>query len=257
MKTVLLCGGLGTRLSEETTLKPKPMVEVGDNPIIWHIMNSYAYHGFNDFVLCLGYKGDVLRNYFLNFFSINSDFKINLKSGKVDYLKESSVDWNVSLVDTGLHTMTGGRLARLRPMLKDEDLFMLSYGDGVSDVDINKLLDFHTSHGKLATVTAVRPPSRFGQLQIEGDQVTRFSEKPQTGEGWINGGFFVFSGKVFDYLEDRDSLVLEKEPLEKLADDGELMTYKHEGFWQCMDTLRDKKFLTSLWEGGDAPWVKV
>ncbi|MCF8057805.1 MAG: glucose-1-phosphate cytidylyltransferase [Bacteriovoracaceae bacterium] len=254
MKTVLLCGGFGTRLSEETTLKPKPMVEIGDNPIVWHIMNSYAKHGFNDFLLCLGYKGEVLRNYFLNFFAFNSDFKINLKSGKVDFLKECSIDWDVSLVDTGLNTMTGGRLARLKPILENEDLFMLSYGDGVSDVDISKLVEFHRSHGKIATVTAVRPPSRFGQLVINGDQVTSFSEKPQTGEGWINGGFFVFSGKVFDYLEARDSLVLEKEPLERLANEGELMTFKHEGFWQCMDTLRDKKFLTALWEDGDAPW---
>ncbi len=254
MKTVLLCGGLGTRLGEETSVKPKPMVEVGEHPILWHIMNCYARHGFTDFTLALGYKGDVIKNFFLNFFALNSDFKINLKNGTINYLKECNMDWDVSLIETGADSMTGGRLHRLQPLLEKEGTFMLTYGDGVANVDIKKLVEFHRSHGKLATVTAVRPPSRFGEIVMKGNQVTTFAEKPQTGEGWINGGFFVFESEVFKYLNG-DQTILEREPMERLAQDGQLMTFKHEGFWQCMDTLRDKKYLTNLWESGDAPWL--
>jgi glucose-1-phosphate cytidylyltransferase len=253
MRTVILCGGLGTRLAEETDLRPKPMVTVGGHPILWHILNMYGSYGFNNFTLALGYKGAVIKEYFLNYYSLDSDLQIDLSSGKVDHLRSNKRNWKLDLIDTGTDSMTGGRLHRLKHLLRAEGTFMLTYGDGVSDVDINKLVAFHRSHGKLATVTAVRPPARFGGMVFDGDQVTEFREKPQTGEGWINGGFFIFEPGVFDYL-DGDATVLEGAPLEELAQDGQLMAYKHEGFWQCMDTIRDRQLLEHLWLNGRAPW---
>ena len=255
MKTVLLCGGLGTRLSEETLLKPKPMVEIGGRPILWHIMKMYEQYGFNDFFLALGYKGEFVKDYFLNYHARQSNLSLNLKSGEVTYSDPTSEDWNVSLFDTGALTMTGGRLLRLKSYLQNSGTFMLTYGDGVSDVNIEELVKFHRAHGKLATVTAVRPPVRFGELIIEGDKVSHFQEKPQAGEGWINGGFFVFEPGIFDLLTD-DTTFLEREPLEQLAQKGELMAYKHPGFWQCMDTIRDRDFLQDSWQSGKAPWIK-
>lgn len=254
MKTVILCGGLGTRLSEETQLKPKPMVEIGGRPILWHIMKIYEHHGIRDFFLALGYKGDVVKDYFLNYHARQSDLAISLKTNQVDYHSPAVEDWQVSLIDTGANTMTGGRLLRMRSYLQSSGTFMLTYGDGVSDVDISALLDFHREHGRLATVTAVRPPVRFGELTIDDKaHVTNFQEKPQAGEGWINGGFFVFEPAIFDYI-DNDSTMLERSPLEKLAAQGQLMAYQHSGYWQCMDTLRDKHMLEELWANGKAPW---
>ena len=255
MKVVILCGGLGTRLSEETTLKPKPMVEIGSRPILWHIMKIYEKFGFDDFVLPLGYKGDYIKNYFINYKTINSDFEINLGSGNISSHKSSDEKWNINLIDTGKHTLTGGRLLRLKDRLKET--FMMTYGDGVCDVDINKLLDFHKSHGKIATVTAVRPQARFGGLEIEDNKVKSFIEKPESNnsnESWINGGFFIFNTEIFDYLEN-DMTILERSPLEKLAEEGQLMTYQHNGFWQCMDTIRDKDYLNELASKGDTPWL--
>lgn len=253
MKTIILCGGMGTRLSEETQIRPKPMVEIGGRPMLWHIMKIYERYGLNDFILALGYKGETIKDYFLNYHARQSDLTIHLKTGQVDYCNPTAEDWRVSLVDTGARTMTGGRLLRLKPHLQSGGTFMLTYGDGVSDVDIQTLLSFHRKHGRLATVTAVRPPVRFGELSIEGSRVTQFQEKPQAGEGWINGGFFVFEPAIFDFLNN-DSTLLEREPLEQLAEKGELMTYQHPGYWQCMDTLRDKQSLEELWESGSAPW---
>ncbi len=253
MKTVILCGGLGTRLSEETHLKPKPMVEIGGHPILWHIMKIYERHGLTDFVLALGYKGDVIKDYFLNYHARLSDLTVQLKSGQVDYENPTAEDWSVSLIDTGSNTMTGGRLLRLKQHLVSSGTFMLTYGDGVSNVDLTALMAFHRSHGRTATVTAVRPPVRFGELSIEKNRVTKFQEKPQAGEGWINGGFFVFEPSIFDFITD-DSTLLEREPLERLAEKGELMVYHHQGYWQCMDTLRDKTTLDDLWVSGKAPW---
>jgi glucose-1-phosphate cytidylyltransferase len=253
MKTVLLAGGKGTRLSEETLVRPKPMVEIGGKPILWHIMSMYAHHGHRDFVVACGYKGEQIKEYFLNFALHNNDYHVSLKDGARRMLKESPVDWQVTMVDTGLETLTGGRLLRLRTWLQEEGSFMLTYGDGLSDIDLGALVAFHRRHGKVATVTAVRPPARFGALHIEGERVTRFSEKPQSEEGWINGGFFVFEPAVFSYLAD-DRSTLEREPLERLAADGQLMAYRHEGFWQPMDTLRDKQHLEALWASGAAPW---
>lgn len=253
MKTVILCGGLGTRLSEETHLKPKPMVEIGGKPILWHIMKIYEKHNCNEFLLTLGYKGEVIKDYFMNYHAWQSDLEVDLLSGSVQYKKATAENWKVSMIDTGAGTMTGGRLLRLKDMLKDSGTFMLTYGDGVSNVDVTSLLAFHKNHGKIATVTAVRPPVRFGNLLIEEDKVAKFQEKPQGGEGWINGGFFVFEAKIFDYLEN-DMTFLEREPLENLAKDQQLMAFRHEGYWQCMDTLRDKSALEELWESGKAPW---
>lgn len=255
MKIVILCGGLGTRLSEETQVKPKPMVTVGGHPMLWHIMNIYGAHGFNEFALALGYKSEVIKEYFLNYYSLDSDLSIDLKSGEVKHLRQCQRDWKIDLIDTGVDTLTGGRLQRLEPMLKSSGTFMLTYGDGVADVDINALLAFHRSHGKLATVTAVRPPARFGGMAFDGDRVAEFLEKPQTGEGWINGGYFVFEPEVFGYLSG-DKSVLEGHPLESLARDGQLMAFKHAGFWQCMDTVRDRQLLEDLWCGDRAPWKK-
>jgi glucose-1-phosphate cytidylyltransferase len=253
MKTIILCGGLGTRISEETQLKPKPMVEIGGRPILWHIMKIYEQHGQNDFILALGYKSEVIKDYFLNYHARLSDLSVQLKSGEVSYSNPTAEDWRVSLIDTGPDTMTGGRLLRLKSHLQSSGTFMLTYGDGVSDVDVAELLAFHKSHGKLATVTAVRPPVRFGELSIEDETVVSFQEKPQAGEGWINGGFFVFEPGVLDFIED-DSIMLERAPLEQLAQQGELMVYRHHGYWQCMDTLRDKTTLDELWLSGQAPW---
>lgn len=252
MKVVILAGGLGTRLSEETIIKPKPMVEIGDKPILWHIMNIYSAYNFNEFVIALGYKGEIIKEYFLNYHNVQSDLTISLKTGDVFVSKKCYKDWLVHLVDTGYDSMTGGRLYRLRDKLKGET-FMLTYGDGVSSVNINKLLEFHNNHGKIASVTAVRPTARFGGMSFKGNNVIEFKEKPQTGEGWINGGFFVFNSEIFNYLHGDDA-VLEGSPLENLAKDGQLMAYMHDGFWQCMDTLRDKQTLERLFASGSPPW---
>ena len=255
MKVVILCGGLGTRLSEETVLKPKPMVEIGSRPILWHIMKIYEKFGFDDFVLPLGYKGDFIKNYFLNYKTINSDFEIDLGSGDINNYKSSDEKWKISLIDTGKHTLTGGRLLRLKDRLNET--FMMTYGDGVCDVDINRLLEFHKSHGKVATVTAVRPQARFGGLEIIDNKVKSFIEKPESNnshESSINGGFFIFNTEIFDYLDD-DMTILERSPLETLAQEGQLMTYQHNGFWQCMDTIRDKDYLNELVVKGDSPWL--
>jgi glucose-1-phosphate cytidylyltransferase len=253
MKIVILCGGLGTRLSEETQVKPKPMVEIGGRPMLWHIMKIYERHGLTDFMLALGYKGEVIKDHFLNYHARMSDLTVHLKSGRVDYSNPTAEDWHLTLVDTGAGTQTGGRLKRLEPLLRKGGTFMLTYGDGVSDVDLTGLLAFHRAHGRLATVTAVRPPARFGDLRIEDNRVTNFEEKPQAGEGWINGGFFVFEPGVFDFIAD-DTTILEKAPLERLAQADQLMAYHHPGYWQSMDTLRDKNALEELWTSGAAPW---
>jgi glucose-1-phosphate cytidylyltransferase len=252
MKVAILAGGVGSRLAEETEIKPKPMVEIGGKPILWHIMMHYAYYGFEDFVIALGYKGEVIKRYMVDYCSLNSDLTVNLRTGEITINGGFKPDWNVELIDTGIATLTGGRIKRLAPYLGNET-FMLTWGDGVSDVNLHDLLAFHRSHGKLATLTAVRPPARFGHLAFEGDRVAEFTEKPQTSEGWINGAFFVLEPEVFDYI-DGDDTQWEKEPLEKLARDGQLMAYRHESFWQCMDTLRDKYLLESLWQTGKAPW---
>ena len=252
MKVVILAGGLGTRLSEETEVKPKPMVEIGEHPILWHIMKKYAHHGFNDFFLALGYKGEIIKRYFLDHYSLGGSLRVNLASGLVEDLEKDTEDWTVHLMDTGQQTQTGGRIKRLEPWLKD-GTFMATYGDGVCDVDLQMLLEFHRSQGKLATITAVRPPSRFGGLVFDGNLVQDFIEKPQIGEGWINGGFMVLEPQVIDYLGG-DASTLERDGLERLASDRQLAAYRHEGFWQCMDTLREKKLLETLWQSGEAPW---
>lgn len=252
MKVIILAGGRGTRLAEETTVRPKPMVEIGGKPIIWHIMKIYACYGFKDFLVACGYKGEMIKEYFHNYFMHNSDYVIDLKDGSRQIIKSNGDDWRVGMIDTGLDTMTGGRILRLRDWIGSES-FMVTYGDGVANVDIHALVDFHRAHGRLATVTAVRPPARFGGLNLNGDTVAEFSEKPQAGEGWINGGFFVFESGIFDFLSD-DQTILEREPLEKLASSDQLMAYRHTGFWQPMDTLRDKYLLEELWSTGRAPW---
>ncbi|HEY1408744.1 MAG TPA: glucose-1-phosphate cytidylyltransferase [Promineifilum sp.] len=253
MKVGILAGGYGTRLAEETEVKPKPMVEIGGRPILWHIMMHYSCYGHNQFVIALGYKGEYIKRYMVDYCSLNSNMTINLKSGSVDLHDRDGIqDWTIELIDTGLHTMTGGRIKRLQPYIGDET-FMLTWGDGVSTVDLEKLLAFHRNHGRLITMTAVRPPARYGHLEFDGDRIHEFTEKPQTAEGWINGAFFVAEPQVFDYIEG-DETQFEKEPLERLAADGELMAYKHDGFWQCMDTRRDKYVLEKLWDSGEAPW---
>ncbi len=255
MKIIILAGGLGTRLSEYTKLVPKPMVEIGGKPILWHIMNHYASYGYKDFIIALGYKGEVIKNFFLQYYTLNNDFTINLSDNKIDYINERPMDWNISLVDTGALTQTGGRILRLKDTIGEED-FMVTYGDAVSNVNLDKLVDKYKSSRHLAIVTAVHPTARFGELKIDDKELVReFKEKPQINQGWINGGFFIFSPKIFDYI-DNDSTVLEREPLEKLAHDGELVTYCHEGFWQCMDTVRDRDYLDNLWASGDVPWLK-
>lgn len=252
MKVAILAGGVGTRLAEETEIKPKPMVEIGGRPILWHIMRHYAHYGHKDFCVALGYRGESIKKYFIDFCSLQCNLTVNLQQG--DIIKHSSnmPDWTVSLIDTGAETMTGGRIKRLRPFIGN-DTFMLTWGDGVSDVNLNELLKFHRSHGKLATVTAVRPTARFGHLKFDGDRLVDFTEKPQTQEGWINGAFFVLEPQVLDYIEG-DQTQWEREPMERLAHEGQLMAFRHTGFWQCMDTLRDKKLLQESWDKGSAPW---
>jgi glucose-1-phosphate cytidylyltransferase len=254
MKVVILCGGLGTRLSEETQLKPKPIVEIGGMPILWHIMKIYDQFGYRDFSLALGYKGEIIKDFFINYKARNSDLELNLQTGNIDFLSSASEDWNVSLIDTGQLTLTGGRLLRLKKYINST--FMLTYGDGVADVDIGELIKFHKSHKKIATVTSVRPTARFGGMTIENSVVEDFQEKPQAGEGWINGGFFVFEPEVFDYLTN-DKTILERDPLENLSKDGELMAFKHEGFWQCMDTIREKNILEEICASNDIPWLNI
>jgi len=252
MKTVILAGGLGTRLAEETEATPKPMVEIGGLPILWHIMKIYSARGFDEFVVALGYKPEVVKNFFLNYVYVRNDVSIHCGRGDVEVHDGERDNWNVHLIDTGIQTQTGGRLKRLEPWLAD-GTFMLTYGDGVADVDVRKLLEFHRSHGKLATVTAVRPPARFGGIAFNGDLVAEFIEKPQIGEGWINGGFFVLEPQVLEYI-DGDDTRWEYEPLERLAADGQLVAFRHDGFWQCMDTLRDKRLLEGFWQSGSVPW---
>ncbi len=253
MKVAILAGGVGSRLAEETEVKPKPMVEIGGIPILWHIMRHYSHYGHNEFVIALGYKGSVIKKYMVDYCSLSSNLTVKLKTGDIKVHDSDKPDWTVDLVDTGMETLTGGRIKRLAPHLGNET-FMLTWGDGVSDVNLSELLKFHRSHGKLATMTAVRPPARFGHLEFDGDKIASFTEKPQTQEGWINGAFFVLEPKVFDYIEG-DSTQWEKEPLENLAAEGQLMAYRHSSFWQCMDTLRDKKLLQSLWDSGNPPWT--
>jgi glucose-1-phosphate cytidylyltransferase len=252
MKVAILAGGKGTRLAEETTVIPKPMVEIGGRPILWHILMHYSSFGYNEFVIALGHKGEVLKKYMVDFCSLNGDLTVRLRTGQIQNHHQQNPDWTVDLVDTGLDTMTGGRIKRLEPYLCGET-FMLTWGDGVSNVNLDHLLAFHRAHGKLATLTAVRPPARYGHLVFKGDQVEEFNEKPQIGEGWINGAFFVLEPGVFDYIQG-DETMWEREPLERLAADGQLMAYKHEGFWQCMDTLREKHLLNMMWESNNPPW---
>jgi len=252
MKVVILAGGRGTRLQEETVLRPKPMVEIGGKPILWHIMKMYAAHGFTDFLIACGYKGEMIKEYFGNFFLHESDYVIDLQDGSLEVLNSGKLDWKVGVIDTGQETMTGGRILRLREWVGD-DTFMATYGDGVGSIDIRALLGFHREHGGLATVTAVRPPARFGELVVEETRVTRFAEKLQAQQGWINGGFFVFEPGVFDYLEGDDS-ILERAPLQRLALDGQLRAFLHDGFWKPMDTLREREQLERMWAEGHAPW---
>lgn len=251
MQLIILAGGLGTRISEESALKPKPMIEIGGKPILWHIMKIYAHHGITDFIICCGYKGYVIKEYFANYFLHLSDVTIDLQNNSVEVHRKKAEPWRITLVDTGENTMTGGRLKRVAPYIKGD--FCMTYGDGVGDVDITSLLKFHAEHGHLATMTTMQPPGRFGSIEMEGSKVTSFLEKPVTGAGWINGGFFVLSPKALDYIEG-DETPWERTPLETLAATGELQAFPHHGFWQPMDTLRDKNMLEALWQAGNAPW---
>lgn len=252
MKVAILAGGLGTRLAEETEVRPKPMVEVGNFPILWHIMKFYSHYGCKEFFIALGYRGEVIKRFFLDYYTLQGSMTIDISTGSVRMHEPNCEDWKVHLIETGLNTQTGGRIKRLEPWLK-EATFCATYGDGVSNVNIGDLLQFHRKQGKIATVTAVRPPARFGELVIENDHVVDFVEKPQVGEGWINGGFMVFEPEIFRYLKD-DQSILERDGLETLARDGQLAAFRHDGFWQCMDTLRDKRLLESLWLSTKAPW---
>ena len=252
MKVVILAGGFGTRLAELTGDIPKPMVPIGGKPILWHIMDHYSKFGFKEFVVALGYKGDVIKNFFLNYSSLNSDFTVCMKTGRVEWHNRSDQDWKVTLVDTGLDSMTGGRLRRLKSILEDKT-FMMTYGDGVSDVDISSLVDFHEANKKMVTVTTVHPGARFGELDIVDNDVKSFQEKPQTSQGWINGGFFVMEPAFLDFISS-DQTILEQEPLESVASTGELNAFKHEGFWQCMDSIRDRNYLEDLCKSGNTPW---
>jgi len=253
MKTVILAGGTGTRLSEETSVRPKPMVEIGGHPILWHIMKHYASHGLTDFVVCLGYRGDVIKDYFANFFMRNSDVTIDLSTGQIDVHASQAEPWRVTLIDTGAATLTGGRLKRALAHVGDEQ-FCMTYGDGVADVDLTKLVAFHREQGTLATVTSVQPPGRFGALDVHGDRVTHFREKPRGDGTWTNGGFFVLDPRIGDYIEG-DATTWEEEPLRRLAHEGQLSSFRHEGYWQVMDTLRDKLVLQEQWDSGSPPWV--
>jgi glucose-1-phosphate cytidylyltransferase len=253
LKAIILAGGFGTRLSEETVARPKPMVEVGGKPILWHIMKIYEHHGVTEFLVALGYRGDVIKDYFLNFYAVNNDLTVDLATGNTTIHDGKQPAWRVHLVDTGINTQTGGRLKRLRDWLADEEEFLFTYGDGVGDIDIRRLIEFHRSHGKLASVTTVRSPSRFGRIGFEGDRVAEFFEKPDTGEGWINGGFFVLNRRTIEYIDDDDT-VWERECVERLVAENQLMGFRHYGFWSCMDTLREKNFLEDLWASGKAPW---
>ncbi len=252
MKVIILAGGFGTRLSEYTESIPKPMVTVGGKPILWHIMNTYAKYGYIDFHVALGYKAELIKDYFLNYRSLNSDFTINLESGNLTAHQQDNVNWKVTLVDTGLNSMTGGRVKRMQKYIGNET-FLLTYGDGLADIDIEALVNFHKSHGKMVTVSAVHPAARFGELNLDGNLVTSFKEKPQTTQGWINGGYFVIEPEFFELIQN-DTTILEQEPLEKVADMGELMSFQHDGFWQCMDTKRDKDYLEELWNSENTPW---
>ena len=256
MKVILLAGGYGTRMSEYTDTIPKPMVKIGGFPILWHIMNTYASFGHKEFYIALGYKAEVVKKYFAEYSTLNSDFSVNLGTGKHLSLNGSSVDWDVTLVDTGIDTMTGGRVKRLQKFLPGNDPILLSYGDGVSNINIDALIEFHKSHGKMVTMTAVRPVARFGELEIIDGHVTSFEEKPQLHQGWINGGFFVIQPEFFEFIDD-DATMMERGPLEKVTEIGELMAYQHHGFWQCMDTKRDHELLEKLWAEGNAPWSTV
>jgi glucose-1-phosphate cytidylyltransferase len=253
MKAVILAGGLGTRLSEETVSRPKPMVEIGGKPILWHIMKTYSHYGINDFIICCGYKGYVIKEYFSNYSLHQSDVTFDMKENKITVHKDRAESWKITLVDTGDHTMTGGRLKRVLPYLKDEEIFCFTYGDGVADINIKSLIEFHKSHGKQATLTATFPPGRFGALNIKDDQVLKFEEKPRGDGALINGGYFVLSPKVIERIQG-DETVWEQEPLRSLASDGELMLFKHDGFWQPMDTLKDKMKLNKLLHQNKAPW---
>jgi glucose-1-phosphate cytidylyltransferase len=252
MKAVILAGGFGSRLSEETSARPKPMVEIGGKPILWHIMKIYSAHGIHDFIVCLGYRGDMIKAFFANFYIHGSDVTFNLQDGQMEVHRSGAEAWRVTLVETGESTMTGGRLRRVREYLGEED-FCMTYGDGVADIDVTALVEFHTEHRLAATVTAVQPPGRFGALELNGDQVRQFREKPAGDGTWMNGGFFVLTPRIWPYLED-DTTVFEQNPLRRLAEDGELASYRHTGFWQPMDTLRDRTQLEDLWSSGAAPW---
>ena len=251
-KVVLLAGGAGTRLAEETEIRPKPMVEIGGRPILWHIMRHYSAHGFRDFAIALGHKGEYVKKWFVDYCALSADLTVRPAEGVVERHGVDAPDWTVELIDTGLETLTGGRVKRLAPYLGNET-FLLTWGDGLSDVNLRELVEFHRAHKKLATVTAVRPPARYGHIEFDGDRVAEFSEKPQAAEGWINGAFFVLEPGVLDYIEG-DDVMFEHAPLQNLARDGQLMAFRHQGFWQCMDTLREKHLLQELWESGEAPW---
>ena len=253
MKAVILAGRFGSRLSEETALRPKPMVEIGGRPILWHIMNICAFHGIKEFLIALGYKAEIIKEYFLNFYAINNDISVDLATGKTTIHEGNQPDWRIHLVDTGLQTQTGGRLKRLREWLDEDETFLFTYGDGVTDLDIRALVRFHKSHGKLATVTMVRSPERFGRIGLERDQVVNFYEKPQNSEGWINGGYFVLHTQAIDYIEG-DETAWERSPVERLAHEGQLMGFRHQGFWSCMDTLKERNILEELWASGRPPW---
>ena len=252
MKTVILAGGLGTRITEETSVRPKPMIELGGKPVLWHIMKLYSFHGINDFIICLGYKGYMIKEYFANYFLHMSDVTFDMSNNKMEVHQNSAEPWTVTLVDTGDETMTGGRLRRVSAYIGEQD-FCFTYGDGLSNVDVGKLTEFHRSNGSLATVTAVQPPGRFGSLDLKQNKIVGFKEKPQGDGAWVNGGFFVLSPRVLDYIAD-DRTVWERGPIERLAQEGQLSAYNHEGFWQPMDTLRDKIHLEELWNSGNAPW---
>jgi glucose-1-phosphate cytidylyltransferase len=252
MKVIILAGGFGSRLSEYTETIPKPMVSVGGKPILWHIMRTYAHFGHKDFYLALGYKAEVIKDYFLHYRSLNADFTVNLATGDIESHQADDTDWRVTMIHTGLESMTGGRIKRLKQFIGNEP-FLLTYGDGVADINIEALVNFHNSHGKMVTISAVHPGARFGELEIKDNQIISFKEKPQTRQGWINGGYFVIEPEFFDLISG-DNTVLEQEPLEKVAAMGELMAFQHDGYWQCVDTKRDRDHLEELWQTGDAPW---